>query len=41
MAAPERLYVILDGTVIFQGGPGPFQYSIGAVASFLRDHLSG
>ena len=34
-ALPERLYVILDGTVVFVGGPGPYHYDVKAVDNFL------
>lgn len=36
-AHPERLYVVRDGKVAFAGGPGPFEYSIEAVSSFLEN----
>jgi len=34
-ALPERLYVILDGRVVYQGGLGPFHYRIEEVEAFL------
>jgi len=34
-ALPERLYVLLDGKVVFEGGSGPFNYSIPEVSQFL------
>jgi len=33
---PERLYVVKDGQVVFQGGLGPFDYRISDVENFLR-----
>jgi len=35
-ALPERLYVILDGTVIYEGGLGPFGYSLEEVEDCLK-----
>jgi len=35
-ALPERLYVILDGTVIYEGGLGPFDYKLEEVEDCLR-----
>lgn len=34
-ALPERLYVIMDNRVVYQGGLGPFDYKIGEVERFL------
>jgi len=34
-ALPERLYVIQDGRVVYQGGLGPFDYRIEEVEAFL------
>jgi len=34
-ALPERLYVVQDGRVIYQGGLGPFDYKISDVEAFL------
>ena len=36
-ALPERLYVILDGKVVLQGGLGPFNYNIEEVEHFLEN----
>jgi len=38
-ALPERLYVILDGIIIFAGEPGPLLYDINAVDIFLSKSL--
>jgi len=35
-ALPERLYVILDGTVIYEGGLGPFDYKLEEVEDCLK-----
>jgi len=32
---PERLYVIKDGLVVFEGGMGPFLYDVQKVDDFL------
>lgn len=34
-ALPERLYVVMDNRVVYQGGLGPFDYKIGEVERFL------
>jgi len=34
-ALPERLYVVQDGRIIYQGGLGPFDYNISDVEAFL------
>jgi len=34
-ALPERLYVVQDGQIIYQGGLGPFDYNISEVEAFL------
>jgi len=35
-ALPERLYVVLDGKIIFEGGQGPFDYSLEELEKFLK-----
>jgi len=34
-ALPERLYVVQDGQIVYQGGLGPFDYKISEVETFL------
>jgi len=34
-AFPERLYVVVDGVVEYQGGLGPFNYNISELEEFL------
>jgi len=34
-ALPERLYVVRDGQIVYQGGLGPFDYKISEVEAFL------
>jgi len=34
-ALPERLYVMLDGRIVYQGGMGPFYYNIDEVEELL------
>lgn len=36
-ALPERIYVIVDGKVVLQGGLGPFNYNIEEVEHFLEN----
>ena len=34
---PERLYIILDGRIVYKGGMGPNDYRIEEVVQWLRD----
>ncbi|KAK2153525.1 hypothetical protein LSH36_294g03016 [Paralvinella palmiformis] len=36
----ERLYVIIDGTVVFQGGRGPRYYFIDEVEQWLKNYTN-
>ena len=36
-ALPERLYVVLDGEIIYEGAQGPFGYSLGEVEKCLEN----
>ena len=36
-AHPERLYVLLDGKVAYQGGMGPFFYDLSELKCWLND----
>jgi hypothetical protein len=41
-AIPERLYLLAgDGTVLFQGGEGPFDYSVAALETALKARVAG
>jgi len=37
-ALPERLYVVLDGKIIFEGQQGPFGYSISGVEEVIKKY---
>jgi len=39
-ALPERLYVILDGKIVYQGGPGPIDYDPDELNSWLEKYFS-
>jgi len=39
-AFPERLYVVLDGKIVFVGGTGPANYDVRAVDEFLSKSLN-
>lgn len=39
-AHPERLYVLEDGKVTYQGGPGPFNYLTEELSDFLSERFS-
>ena len=34
-ALPERLYVVRDGVVVYQGGPGPDGYDVLGLVDFV------
>ena len=36
-AWPERLYILVDGVVVYQGGQGPFGYNLPEVKKWLAD----
>ena len=36
-AWPERLYIVLDGVVVYRGGLGPFDYKLAEVKDWLAD----
>ncbi|KAK6179943.1 hypothetical protein SNE40_012188 [Patella caerulea] len=38
---PERLYIILDGIIVYEGGPGPFGYHINEVEDWLTKYKGG
>jgi hypothetical protein len=36
-AWPERLYIIVNGVIVYQGGFGPFDYKLGEVQDWLSE----
>ena len=36
-AWPERLYIIIDGYVVYKGGVGPFHYDLDEVEAWLEE----
>lgn len=36
-AHPERVYIIQDGRVVYQGGEGPFDYKLDEVIAWMQD----
>lgn len=36
---PERLYIIMDNTVVYKGGRGPFHYKPDEVKAFLKKYF--
>lgn len=40
-AWPERLYIIVDGIVVYQGGMGPFGYRLDEVRGWLESKQNG
>jgi hypothetical protein len=36
-AWPERLYIIMNGVIVYQGGLGPFDYKLGEVQDWLGE----
>ncbi|CAH3191753.1 unnamed protein product [Porites evermanni] len=39
-ASPERLYIIQDSTIVYQGGPGPMSYSTHEVRAWLENYAA-
>lgn len=37
---PERLYIIVDGVIVYKGGPGPFEYRLDQVMAWLDKHFA-
>lgn len=35
-ALPERLYIIENGRIVYQGGPGPFEYYLQDIEEWLE-----
>lgn len=38
-AWPERLYIVVRGVVVYQGGLGPFDYKLAEVQDWLAEHF--
>jgi len=38
-ALPERLYVVTDGIIVYEGGRGPFDYNLDELDTFLEKSL--
>ena len=36
-AWPERLYIIVDGVIVYQGGNGPFDYKLAEISDWLAE----
>ena len=34
---PERIYIIIDGVVVYQGGIGPFHYDLDEVETWMEE----
>lgn len=39
-AWPERLYVVLDGVVVYKGGLGPDDYRVEEVEAWIAKHVA-
>jgi len=37
-ALPERLYILLNGKIVYMGGQGPMDYKIEEVEEWLKNH---
>lgn len=35
---PERLYIVQDGVIVYQGAQGPFGYKLKEVEAWLKDY---
>lgn len=40
-ATPERLYIIKDGKILYQGGVGPFLYDLSELSGYLNKIIAG
>ena len=40
-ARPERLYIVLNGEVVFQGRRGPYHYYTSEVEAWLQNYVEG
>lgn len=38
-ADPERLFIVVDGAIVYHGGPGPFGYRLAEVEDWLEAHV--
>ncbi len=38
-AWPERLYIIIDAVIVYQGGLGPFNYRLDEVRAWLEERF--
>ena len=36
---PERLYIIKNGEVVYQGGQGPYEYNLKEITSWLVENV--
>ena len=37
---PDRLYIVLDNTIVYQGGKGPFGYKPEEVKEYLENYFN-
>eukprot|EP01035_Chromulina_nebulosa_P023247 gene23247-30133_t len=37
--SPERLYIVQDGVIVYQGGVGPFDYKLAEVKDWLSERF--
>ena len=37
-AWPERLYIIQQGKIVYEGGTGPYNYNLGEVEKWLEKY---
>ena len=37
---PERLYIVLDGIVVYQGGVGPFGYDLSEIKEWMEKYTA-
>jgi len=40
-AVPERLYIVMNGVVVYQGGKGPFTYRLDEVLAWFEKRYEG
>jgi len=39
-AFPERLYVVLDGIVVYTGGSGPLSYDLSGLREWIKSFVA-
>lgn len=38
-ASPERIYIVLDGKVVYKGDVGPMGYNLAEMEAWMKDYI--